>query len=235
MGFSIRKTVINGRIMTVVNQKEFETMDESSREGVAIEIGDYVYPYYKSVKNEPSCTMDDFAIYFIKPLSSKDKEEYSSKKIKDFSEIGNFKDYLDNVYALEKDQRTSLTYINKTYTIPIQEEDNPEVKLIKQAINSKHIDNESYKSKFSSTSDFNNDTRSLNDPNNHNISFYKLVRDCEAYDIDAILILKDKPNAVNPMGKEYKTYLTRHEELGEETSNTNQEEIDYDYDDEEDE
>lgn len=240
MSFSIKKAVIKGRTMTVVNQNEFENMDDSSKEGVCVEINGYLYPYYKTIKDEPSCTKDDFAIYYITPKTEEEKKEYSTEKIKDFSDIGNFKDYLENVYEMQKDQKNSLMSINKDYFIPIYEQDNPEVKLIKQAINAKHIDNDVYKAKFSSASDFNNDNRSLNDPNNHNISFYKLVRDCEAYDIDAILILKDKPNVANPMGQVFTTYLTNHSEIGaepdpEETPSKNdtekndeEEEIEYD-------
>ena len=48
----------------------------------------------------------------------------------------------------------------------------------------------------------------LTSPDNHTTSFYKLVRDLNAYDLEGELIIRDQPGAVNPMGTELRILLT---------------------------
>ena len=209
MSISIKKSVINGKTYSVVTTDEFEKMDDSLKgDDIAIIKDGYLYPYVKTIKNEPSCYSDSFMFYMNKPKTKKEKKEYSTSKIIDFSNIKDFKGLLNNVYELQKDKRMSLISTSNTFTIPISEEDEPQLKILKKAINLKHIDNDAYKNKFPSPSDFNNDTRALTSPDNHTTSFYKLVRDLNAYDLEGELIIRDQPGAVNPMGTELRILLT---------------------------
>ena len=112
---------------------------------------------------------------------------------------------------IKEEKNAGLTIVNDCLHLDIYEEDTPELKIIKQAINDKHIDPDSYKNKFPSSSDFNNDMRALKSASNHSISFFKAKRILNSFDIDGEFIIRDKKDAVNPIGKEYSIKLTEEE------------------------
>ena len=85
----------------------------------------------------------------------------------------------------------------------IQEKDTPEMKLLKEAINRKHIDLDNYKQRFGS--DFNNDKRLFDQPS---ITFFKLKRIADVMDMRIDLTLSDKPGAANPIGEKLSAQIT---------------------------
>ena len=76
------------------------------------------------------------------------------------------------------------------------------MRTLKTAINAKQVDKKIYESRFPQ---FQNDMRLLR---GHSITLGKLISICAAFDIAVELILKDKPNAPNPIGSEYVVDLT---------------------------
>lgn len=53
--------------------------------------------------------------------------------------------------------------------------------------------------------------RALKSSSNHSISFFKAKRILNSFDIDGEFIIRDKKDAVNPIGKEYSIKLTEEE------------------------
>lgn len=180
-----------------------------------VQIGDYVYPVTENPKdNTVAIANDGFTIRWNPPVSEEQKQLYSSANVVDLSS-DSVKDMRDHIAAIDKlkNMETSrLSTINNVTNLPINEGDTKELQLVKDAINSKGIDADSYKPKFPSESDFNNDMRGLKSPNVTNISFFKAKRILSAFDADMYLTIKDKPNAQNPIGREIYAKLTEDDE-----------------------
>lgn len=214
MNLDFKKIVIDGKNMSVVSKTEFERMykNKSIDTDIAVEFNDdYVLPYSKHVKTTPCAVPGDLVIRGVLPTTEEDKEKYSTKRVVNFSSSSSFKDVLNNVYKIKEEKNAGLTIVNDCLHLDIYDEDTPELRIIKQAINDKHIDPDSYKNKFPSSSDFNNDMRALKSSSNHSISFFKAKRILNSFDIDGEFIIRDKKDAVNPIGKEYSIKLTEEE------------------------
>lgn len=211
----IKKAVLQNKTLDVVSMSEFGRLIDNNApflRDVCVEIGDYVYPYKESPKSKRDVCITNFGplITWQEPTTEEDKEAYSANNIVDLSPK-NTKSLVDNIRAADKIkslESTRLAKISNILTLPINEEDSEELVAIKQAINAKGIDSDSYKAKFPSESDFNNDMRALKSAANNNISFFKAKRVLNAFDIDMELIIKDKPDAVNPIGEEIRVSLT---------------------------
>lgn len=209
MDIDFKKVVIDGKNMSVVSHEEFCRMYSKKilDTDIAVEVGDYVLPYSKHEKNTPCAIPSDLITVAVLPTNEKDESKYSAKRVVNFSSSSSFKDVLNNVYKIKEEKNADLSVVNDCLHLDIYEEDTPELRIIKQAINDKHIDPDSYKNKFPSASDFNNDMRALKSPSNHGISFFKAKRILTSFDIDGEFIIKDKKDAVNPIGKEYRIKL----------------------------
>ena len=214
MNLDFKKIVIDGKNMSVVSMDEFNRMykNKSLDTDIAVEFNDdYVLPYSKHIKATPCAIPRDLCVRGVLPTTEEDKEKYSVKRVVNFSSSSSFKDVLNNVYKIKEEKNAGLTIVNDCLHLDIYEEDTPELRIIKQAINDKHIDPDSYKNKFPSSSDFNNDMRALKSASNHSISFFKAKRILNSFDIDGEFIIRDKKDAVNPIGKEYSIKLTEEE------------------------
>ena len=214
MNLDFKKIVIDGKNMSVVSMDEFNRMykNKSLDTDIAVEFNDdYVLPYSKHIKATPWAIPGALCVRGVLPTTEEDKEKYSTKRVVNFSSSSSFKDVLNNVYKIKEEKNAGLTIVNDCLHLDIYEEDTPELRIIKQAINDKHIDPDSYKNKFPSSSDFNNDMRALKSASNHSISFFKAKRILNSFDIDGEFIIRDKKDAVNPIGKEYSIKLTEEE------------------------
>lgn len=214
MDLDFKKIVIDGKNMSVVSMEEFNKMykNKSLDTDIAVEFNnDYVLPYSKHIKTTPCAIPGDLCVRGVLPTTKEDKEKYSVKRVVNFSSASSFKDVLNNVYKIKEEKNAGLTIVNDCLHLDIYDEDTPELRIIKQAINDKHIDPDSYKNKFPSSSDFNNDMRALKSASNHNISFFKAKRILNSFDIDGEFIIRDKKDAVNPIGREYSIKLTEEE------------------------
>ena len=214
MDLDFKKIVIDGKNMSVVSMDEFNKMykNKSLDTDIAVEFNnDYVLPYSKHIKTTPCAMPGDLCVRGVLPTTKEDKEKYSVKRVVNFSSASSFKDVLNNVYKIKEEKNAGLTIVNDCLHLDIYDEDTPELRIIKQAINDKHIDPDSYKNKFPSSSDFNNDMRALKSASNHSISFFKAKRILNSFDIDGEFIIRDKKDAVNPIGREYSIKLTEEE------------------------
>lgn len=214
MDLDFKKIVIDGKNMSVVSMDEFNKMykNKSLDTDIAVEFNsDYVLPYSKHIKTTPCAIPGDLCVRGVLPTTKEDKEKYSVKRVVNFSSASSFKDALNNVYKIKEEKNAGLTIVNDCLHLDIYDEDTPELRIIKQAINDKHIDPDSYKNKFPSSSDFNNDMRALKSASNHSISFFKAKRILNSFDIDGEFIIRDKKDAVNPIGREYSIKLTEEE------------------------
>lgn len=212
MPLSVKKAVICNKTMDVITLEEYDRLCKLPNPvygDMCVEHDGYVFPITKSYRPEqPSVFATNVATVFTYPKTDKEKEEYSSSKIIDFDNVKNITEMIVAADKLRSAESVRLNIVNQVLELPIPESNTPELRAIKEAINSKHIDAESYKQKFPCDSDFNNDMRALKGEGVDNISFFKAKRILNAFDLDMVLTIKDKPNAVNPIGKTISVKLT---------------------------
>ena len=217
MKISSKRVVLNNKTMEVITVEEYSKLLEMNApifDDTCVQDGNYFYPISKQYRpDEVSVCAIGPIIKFTDPVSDKDKKAFTVDNVIDFNAgpLVGMKDYMDKIDRLKNMESVRLTNIKNELTIPINENDAPELKALKTIINEKHIDAEMYKQKFPSGSDYNNDLRHLKSPQNNAISFFKAKRIANAFDIEMELIIKDKLNAVNPSGKTYNVLLTEGE------------------------
>ena len=169
-------------------------------DSVAILNGDgFVYPIRNpQYDNRPGLYPLGMSFdWFRAPMSTYEMQEYSQANIIDFAEAKSFRDVIEMQNRLNQEERSILTTINQLTIPTIQENDEPAMVALKEAIIAKHIDLDSYDYRFGE-SNFPNDKRLLK---KESISLKKLIAYCNALDINAILTLTDlNPDVPNPMG-----------------------------------
>jgi hypothetical protein len=216
MGISSKRVVLDDKTMEIISLEEYQKLLRLNTpifDDTCVEDGKYFYPISKQYRPDTvSVTSIGPVIKFTDPVTEEDKKKYCMDNVIDFSSgrLDGMKDYMDKVDRLKNMESNRLTNIKNVLTIPINENDAPELKALKECINEKHIDAEAYKQKFPSASDYNNDLRHMKSDNNA-ISFFKAKRIAKAFDIEMKLIIYDKEDAVNPSGKVYNVLLTEGE------------------------
>ena len=136
----------------------------------------------------------------VKPTT----DEYSSDNIIDYSDSKNLGDILTKDNLVRNMENEILTDRNNVFSINIGDNDTPEMKALKTAINTKRVDKRNYESRFEQ---FQNDMRLLK---GNTITLAKLISFCDKFDIDAELTLRDKNDGdiPNPIGTEISVNLT---------------------------
>ena len=218
----MKKAKIGRRIMDVIDQEEFIRRSELNPEAVkelaedtAVQAPNgMLYPVQKQFSEAiPGVYDAGPMLIYNTPDSMKTDPQYQKENIIDFENVNSLQESIARQAQLEQAERTILISPENIFTPIVQETDNPEMALLKTAIARKSIDLESYKQRFGS--DYNNDKRIFEQPS---VTFFKLKRVCEIFDIKATLTLEDNPGAVNPIGEKLSAVITRDKGEGEEES-----------------
>lgn len=216
----MKKAKIGRRIMDVIDQQEFirrttanpeATKDLADDTAVQAPNG-MIYPIQKQYSAAiPGVYDAGPMLIYNTPDSMKDDPQYQSENIIDFENVSSLKESIAKQAELEQAERTILISPENIFTPIVQETDTPEMGLLKEAIARKRIDLESYKQRFGS--DYNNDKRIFEQPS---ITFFKMKRVCDIFDIKVSLTLEDNPGAANPIGEKLTAVITRDKGKGEE-------------------
>ena len=215
----MKKTKIDRRIVDVIDQDEFvrrttltPEMAKILAEDTAVQApNDLVYPVLKQYSENVMGVYDAGPVLiYSTPDEYKNDPQYQSKNIIDFDNVSSLKESIEKQAELEQAERSILISPDNIFTPVPQPTDTPEMSLVKQAIIRKNIDIDNYKQRFGS--DYNNDKRLFDQSS---ITFFKLKRVCEIFDIKATLTLEDEPNAANPIGEKLSIIITRDDGSGE--------------------
>lgn len=207
----MKKISIGKKIYDVIDEKEFIRRCETNpdimkelAEDTAVENEGTVYPVsYNYSKDNLAVTQIGPTIWYTKPDDFPNKELYDSKRIIDFENVsGGLSEKIKQAAKLEEAERSVLISKDNIYSVSVKENDTPEMKLFKEALNKKQIDLASYKPRFQS--DYSNDIRVIQ---GDSITFGKLKKLASIFDMDVELSIKDKPGAVNPIGEELHTQI----------------------------
>lgn len=194
-----KKAKVGDKITTVLSPQEVMQNKAMQNKFTSVQVGDSVLP----VKNFYDPTSPGFYIMnngligkIILP-SEKDKEEYSSNNIVDFSDVTTMKELIEKQEEVKKLESEVLSNSDNLFKPIIKENDSPEMKAIKQAICLKNIDIDAYADRFGDN--FNNDKRLLKGPS---ITMSKTKSVCDKLDMKVTLTISDKsPDVPNPIGK----------------------------------
>ena len=207
----MKKISVGRKIYDVIDEKNFirlcDTKPEIMKdlaEDTAVEKNGTVYPVsYNYSENNLAVTDTGSVLLYSDPNDFPNKEAYKSKNIIDFEHIsGGLSNKIRQAAKLEEAERSVLISKDNVYSVSVKENDTPEMKLFKEALNKKQIDIVSYKPRFQS--DYSNDIRVIQ---GDSITFGKLKKLASIFDMDVEMTIKDKPGAVNPIGDELHTKI----------------------------
>ena len=192
---------LNGKFYDVTSLESYAKNPDVYISGhIAIEDEDYVLPVLpSSASNSPNRVGIEVGptisrIYL--PTSEADKENYSKDKLVDFSKATNYSELINMQQTVIDMEKDVLTNPDNTSTYPIDEKDTPAMKLLKEAVNKKHINLDNYEHRFGSN--YNNDKRIFN---KNSVSLTMMERMADALDMKLTLTLQDtSPDVPNPMG-----------------------------------
>ena len=177
------------------------------QEDTAIENQGYVYPIINPNNRDSSLVgVRNYGpvMQFSKPKTPEQEAKYSVSNMIDFQNNPNgMQDMIQKTAQLEAAERTVLINKDNITEFIIKEQDAPEFALLKKALNQKRIDMTSYRQRHGS--DYSNNMRLLTSADS--ITFGKLKAIAAASDIEAEIILRDKPGCANPIGEELRTKI----------------------------
>lgn len=203
----LKKAIIDDKMTNVV---ELDTILERPNDFPAritsFEYEDMILP----VKSTPNGDVPGLYIYpdtgigrITLPAES-EMDLYSRDGIIDFSDAKTMQDVISKQEEVKKAEATLLLNSDNVFILNIKENDSPEMKAMKEAINCKHIDIDAYSDRMGPN--HNNDKRLLK---GSSITMQKLKSICQALDISCSLTIKDaSENVPNPIGKEIVVDIT---------------------------
>ena len=199
------KARVENKICDVVGFEEYcKNPDIYPNEYTVIEKDNYLYPIRNSTDIRPGVyqTNGPFAI-FVDPSDS-DASKYDKENIINFNDVSSLRDIIEKQNQLRTAERAILTTVDNLFVPPVDQNDAPEMKALKEAICLKQIDIDKYAQRFGRN--FNNDKRLLK---KDSITMSKLRCTMEALDMKGTLIIEDKsPDVPNPIGKKIVVELT---------------------------
>lgn len=208
----MKKIKIGKRILEVIDQDEFirrsqldpEAAKEMAEDTAVQAPNGLIYPVTNQYSEQvPGVYNNGPMLLYSTPEEMKTDPEYQPSNIIDFENVSSLREAIEKQAELEQAERSILISPDNIFIPIVQETDNPEMVLLKQAISRKQIDIDNYKQRFGN--DYNNDKRLFDQSS---ITFFKLKRICDIFDIKATLVLEDKPNAPNPIGEKLSAVIT---------------------------
>lgn len=206
----MKKIKIGKAILDAIDEQEFvrrtqvnPAIAKELADDTAVIKEDKVYPVQRVYTSKNVGVYDlGPALIYSRPDNLINKDEYNTSNIIDFDDVGSLKESIEKTARLVNEEKSILISADNIYTPVIKEEDSPEMALFKEAIAKKRIDVESYKPRFGS--DYSNDLRALS---GHAITFFKLKRLCDIFDINCHISFDDKKGAANPIGERISTCI----------------------------
>lgn len=142
--------------------------------------------------------------FYNPPQTAIDKESYSMDKVIDYSDAKGIKDLIERSMMVRNLENEVLVNPDNVTVLRIDDNDSPEMKALKEAINYKCCDINLYANRFGGN--FANDRRILND---NTITLQKLKKYANALDMNITMTISDKnSNVPNPIGKKIQIDLT---------------------------
>ena len=214
LNISVTKAAINGRVVDVVDYDEYRKNInmylEDKNDSAAIPVTHNNKELLLPIKGKYSCNHITPGVYnagvmdiMVYPEEAFE-EKYLNKGTVTMSNNSDIKDLIKAGDITKKMDEPFITTPDSITNIPIRENDQPEMKCLKMALNAKRMDIDKYAVRFGDN--YPNDKRQLKSTS---ATLNIIKRFCNNCDMEAILILKDTaPDVPNPIGKEISISLT---------------------------
>lgn len=208
LSIKVTRCVINGQMYDLMNYEEFSNQKEKLSNCAVLEEyngnqivlpnrGNYNGQSNPGIYNA-GCI--DFVVY----PDDNNISQYIPSKIIDMSNNTPIKEMLERKDIIAKLDEPWITSPDNITQFTIAEDDKPEMRCLKTALNKKHVDIDKYAARFGDN--FPNDKRQLK---NSSATLNIIKRYCDHMDMEALLTLRDKnPNVPNPIGTEITVSLT---------------------------
>lgn len=214
---SIKKAVVNGNLCDIISEEEFETskkvqpnnssvaVEKAVNNGQVVNIPIRNINYYSDGTVTPGIYIGSSSpILFTIMPTEENKINYIPRKTVEINNSDSMKDILEKQEVISRMSEPWITSPDNISKFAISDDDQPEMKALKEALNNKQIDFDKYAMRFGPN--FPNDKRQLR---SHSATLKIIERFCDNLDMEAILILRDKnPSVPNPIGREIKVSLT---------------------------
>lgn len=197
---------IERKLYSVTTMTDYtDNADIYSQKGTAVEVAGRVLPIRNpAIDNGPGVYYVPGALVadVVKPPASSE-DHYLADRIIDLSSPKDIGEVIQKNELIRNIQNELMVSgKDNVLCLPISQEDTPEMKALKNAINMKRVNKKAYEDRFDQ---FQNDMRLLK---GSTITLAKMVAICNGFDISCIMTLKDKDGAVNPMDSEISLDLT---------------------------
>ena len=220
LNVSIKKSIVNGSMYDIISEEDYEKNKrnypnnstiavEKEVDGKIVDLPIRNINYYSDGTLTPGIyTGDRSPLEFTVLPNSDNIMNFVPRKTVEINNHNSMKEILQKEETISRMSEPWITSPDNISIFQITDEDQPEMKALKQALNAKQIDLDKYSIRFGNN--FPNDKRQLR---THSATLNIIKRFCDNLDMDAVLILKDKhPNVPNPIGKEIEVCLTRNDE-----------------------
>lgn len=201
----IRKAIIEGKISEVLTIDEYVKRNREDQTNISVNIDGMILPVKNKNDDGPGVYNKVLLYQVVKP-SEEQSSDYSSEKMIDFNNTNTIKELIEKENRFKSMEKPILTTVNNLYKPIIGPNDSPEMVALKTALLEKNIDLDSYKHRFSSPTQFNNNKYALEE---ETITSKKFKLLCDVFDLKAKIIIDDKdPDVANPIGREIIVEIT---------------------------
>lgn len=214
LNMNIKKTFANGNVYEMIELDEYTNNSKSylGMDDIGIRVKykdtdqDIILPLRDSYTGNPISPgiYDAGCLYFWVDPDELSYKRYIPDRIISFDSNMDAQKIIESGEQLRHIDEPFITTPDNITQIPININDQPEMKLLKTALNEKHIDFDKYAGRFGQN--FPNDKRQLK---NNSVTLNIIKRFCANMDMEALLTLKDVGDDVpNPIGREITISLT---------------------------
>ena len=216
-----KKAMCENKLMNVVSMKEILDHPELYENNItAVECvkssptGDttFILPYRPNSsiaysQNKPG-VYDNNGLFTLVSYPDKDQEKEYTPTVTNLADSENMSEYIEKIDKLKDMEKDILTSPDNITCPKIAADDSPEMKALKEAINSKHIDLDKYAQRFGE--DYPNKKRKLKD---HDVTLYLMKIYAKCLDMKMTLTIEDKsPDVPNPIGHKITADITESNE-----------------------
>ena len=213
LNITVKKAVSNGQVYELLTYEEYCENPKRylgrSDVGISFDYKDgqqVVIPLRDEYVENPVSpgVYNAGVIDFIHMPDDSIAQKYIPDKIVSISNLDDVQNLIKSGEEIKKLDEPFITTPDEITQIPINIDDQPEMKALKMALNEKNMDLDKYSGRFGVN--FPNDKRQLK---NNSVTLNILKRFCANMDMEAVLTLKDKnPDVPNPIGREISVSLT---------------------------
>jgi hypothetical protein len=201
-----KKAKVDGSIIDVISHDQYaQNPSNYPNNMTGIEMPDgVIYPIRGKTDTRPGMYNAGLITKYVRP-TREEAEEYSNRNVIDFNDVNHIQDIIEKKSQLDDMEKSALmTTSDNIMVLKIKESDEPEMVLLKTAINMKKVEKENYRPRLEPNS--NNNFRLVDNPS---ITMPKIKVLGNAFDLKISLTIEDKhPNVANPMGHPISIELT---------------------------